>query len=67
MWARESESESSKKSAEETHAEMDTVRAELASGDAFRRNGLHNPYKRTDKINYEFGRYDLAFASFKLK
>ncbi|KAJ7209523.1 adenosylmethionine decarboxylase [Mycena pura] len=24
-------------------------------------------YKRTDKINYEFGDYDLAFASFELK
>lgn len=24
-------------------------------------------YKRTDKINYEFGGYDLAFASFELK
>lgn len=30
-------------------------------------NGLHKPYKRTDKINYEFGSYDLAFASFELK
>lgn len=29
-------------------------------------NGLHKPYKRTDKINYEFGSYDLAFASFEL-
>ncbi|TFL01535.1 S-adenosylmethionine decarboxylase [Pterulicium gracile] len=24
------------------------------------------PYRRTDKINYEFGGYDLAFASFEL-
>jgi S-adenosylmethionine decarboxylase len=24
-------------------------------------------YRRTDKINYEFGDYDLAFASFELK
>ena len=24
-------------------------------------------YKRTDKINYEFGGYDLAFASFELR
>jgi len=24
-------------------------------------------YKRTDKINYEFGGYELAFASFELK
>ena len=24
-------------------------------------------YRRTDKINYEFGGYDLAFASFELK
>jgi S-adenosylmethionine decarboxylase len=26
----------------------------------------HSYYKRTDKINYEFGGYDLAFASFEL-
>ena len=24
-------------------------------------------YKRTDKINYEFGGYDLAFATFELR
>jgi len=30
-------------------------------------NGLYRSYKRTDKINYEFGGYDLAFASFELK
>ncbi|KAG6864873.1 hypothetical protein C0991_006640 [Blastosporella zonata] len=30
-------------------------------------NGCRLPiYKRTDKINYEFGGYDLAFASFEL-
>lgn len=30
-------------------------------------NGRGSPaYKRTDKINYEFGGYDLAFASFEL-
>ena len=29
------------------------------------KNGL-KMYKRTDKINYEFGGYDLAFASFEL-
>lgn len=27
----------------------------------------HRSYKRTDKINYEFGDYDLAFASFELR
>ncbi|TFK54373.1 S-adenosylmethionine decarboxylase [Heliocybe sulcata] len=27
----------------------------------------HGVYKRTDKINYEFGGYDLAFASFELR
>ncbi|KAF9451253.1 S-adenosylmethionine decarboxylase [Macrolepiota fuliginosa MF-IS2] len=26
----------------------------------------HGAYRRTDKINYEFGSYDLAFASFEL-
>lgn len=32
-------------------------------------NGRTKPkkYKRTDKINYEFGGYDLAFASFELR
>ncbi|CAA7259274.1 unnamed protein product [Cyclocybe aegerita] len=30
-------------------------------------DGLSRVYKRTDKINYEFGGYDLAFASFELK
>ncbi|KAH9485305.1 S-adenosylmethionine decarboxylase proenzyme [Psilocybe cubensis] len=29
--------------------------------------GSKKLYKRTDKINYEFGGYDLAFASFELK
>lgn len=29
--------------------------------------GLNRIYKRTDKINYEFGGYDLAFASFEMK
>lgn len=28
---------------------------------------FHGIYKRTDKINYEFGGYDLAFASFELR
>ncbi|KAH8119539.1 S-adenosylmethionine decarboxylase [Phellopilus nigrolimitatus] len=28
--------------------------------------GLDKAYKRTDKINYEFGGYDLAFASFEM-
>ena len=28
---------------------------------------FHGVYRRTDKINYEFGGYDLAFASFELR
>ena len=28
--------------------------------------GFDKAYKRTDKINYEFGGYDLAFASFEM-
>lgn len=28
--------------------------------------GFDKTYKRTDKINYEFGGYDLAFASFEM-
>jgi S-adenosylmethionine decarboxylase len=34
---------------------------------AFREALTPNGYKRTDKINYEFGGYDLAFASFELR
>jgi S-adenosylmethionine decarboxylase len=30
-------------------------------------NQVWRVYRRTDKINYEFGGYDLAFASFELK
>lgn len=30
-------------------------------------NKIWPVYQRTDKINYEFGGYDLAFASFELK
>ncbi|EMD37474.1 hypothetical protein CERSUDRAFT_83223 [Gelatoporia subvermispora B] len=29
--------------------------------------GFSGVYRRTDKINYEFGGYDLAFASFELR
>ena len=28
---------------------------------------FHGVYRRTDKINYEFGGYDLAFATFELR
>ncbi|KAI0633395.1 S-adenosylmethionine decarboxylase [Trametes polyzona] len=41
---------------------VEEVEAERAKNGAF--TGL---YKRTDKINYEFGGYDLAFASFELR
>jgi len=34
---------------------------------AFREALTPKGYKRTDKINYEFGGYDLAFASFELR
>lgn len=34
---------------------------------AFREALTPKGYKRTDKINYEFGGYDLAFASFQLR
>jgi S-adenosylmethionine decarboxylase len=30
-------------------------------------SGINGVYKRTDKINYEFDSYDLAFASFEIK
>ncbi|KAI8993783.1 S-adenosylmethionine decarboxylase [Trametes punicea] len=34
---------------------------------ACERGAFAGLYKRTDKINYEFGGYDLAFASFELR
>jgi S-adenosylmethionine decarboxylase len=34
---------------------------------AFREALTPKGYKRTDKINYEFGGYDLAFASFQIR
>ncbi|KAF8514155.1 S-adenosylmethionine decarboxylase [Gautieria morchelliformis] len=34
---------------------------------AFREALAPKGYKRTDKINYEFGGYDLAFASFQIR
>lgn len=37
------------------------------TSDCLQNNGSKKSYKRTDKINYEFGGYDLAFASFELK
>ncbi|KAF8972967.1 S-adenosylmethionine decarboxylase [Flammula alnicola] len=37
------------------------------SGKANGINGFQRVYRRTDKINYEFGGYDLAFASFELR
>lgn len=42
-------------------APVDTVQK------AFKDALLPKGYKRTDKINYEFGGYDLAFASFELR
>jgi S-adenosylmethionine decarboxylase len=41
----------------------------LTNGTIFTRNegnGSDGVYSRTDKINYDFGDYDLAFASFEL-
>ncbi|KAI0645390.1 S-adenosylmethionine decarboxylase [Trametes meyenii] len=35
--------------------------------DAVTERAFTGLYKRTDKINYEFGGYDLAFASFELR
>ncbi|KAI0674995.1 S-adenosylmethionine decarboxylase [Trametes maxima] len=35
--------------------------------DAAAERAFSRLYKRTDKINYEFGGYDLAFASFELR
>lgn len=35
-------------------------------GNSFKGLEFNRVYKRTDKINYEFGGYDLAFATFEL-
>ncbi|OJT10767.1 S-adenosylmethionine decarboxylase proenzyme [Trametes pubescens] len=42
-------------------------RAEGAEAECARDSAFAGLYKRTDKINYEFGGYDLAFASFELR
>ncbi|TFK44602.1 S-adenosylmethionine decarboxylase [Crucibulum laeve] len=39
----------------------------LTDSSLVREKEASHRYKRTDKINYEFGGYDLAFASFELK
>jgi S-adenosylmethionine decarboxylase len=38
----------------------------LGEGESLPKEQRKRVYKRTDKINYEFGGYDLAFASFEL-
>lgn len=58
---------------EPTHGEGPAVdRAQRAFKAALEKTqhsevGSTRKYTRTDKINYEFGGYDLAFASFELK
>jgi len=47
----------------EVEAAQKAFRAALSSTSA---GSVTGPYKRTDKINYEFGGYDLAFASFEM-
>ena len=42
-------------------------KAALAETPSFTESSEGKKYRRTDKINYEFGGYDLAFASFELK
>ncbi|KAG8885805.1 spermidine resistance protein [Tulasnella sp. 331] len=44
-----------------------TFNRALTGADASAALGLGFEYRRTDKINYEFGGYDLAFASFERK
>ncbi|KAI0769314.1 S-adenosylmethionine decarboxylase [Trametes elegans] len=41
--------------------------SENAAPEHAREGAFAGLYKRTDKINYEFGGYDLAFASFELR
>lgn len=57
-------------SSEDNEAEMSVVEiAQKAFKAALTTQDAANPgklYRRTDKINYEFGGYDLAFASFEL-
>ncbi len=46
-------------------AAQKAFRAALADAKGQMNGNVSNVYKRTDKINYEFGGYDLAFASFE--
>ncbi|EKM54348.1 uncharacterized protein PHACADRAFT_258147 [Phanerochaete carnosa HHB-10118-sp] len=46
---------------------VNSVAATRAEGGAEAGAGFHGVYRRTDKINYEFGGYELAFASFELR
>jgi len=47
-------------------ASTDDTTAESAQR-TFHKSIVPSGYKRTDKINYEFGEYELAFASFEKK
>lgn len=55
-------------SAQNTNAEEDQGESAIEGAQRAFRSALTSGggYKRTDKINYEFGAYDLAFASFEL-
>lgn len=49
------------------HGEKNIIEAPVDSAHrAFKEALTPKGYKRTDKINYEFGGYDLAFASFQV-
>lgn len=50
----------------ETMVDIEPTSVEIAQR-AFRRALMPRGYRRTDKINYEFGDYDLAFATFAKK
>ncbi|KAH8083810.1 S-adenosylmethionine decarboxylase [Cristinia sonorae] len=48
-------------------AALTVPRGVAENGAGSSRTSFNGLYKRTDKINYEFGGYDLAFASFELR
>lgn len=63
--AEEEEGESAIEAAQRAFKSALTFPAKRASnGDT---NAFGRLYRRTDKINYEFGGYDLAFASFEVR
>ena len=65
--AEEEGGESAVESAQRAFRAALTLPRPSENGAASQKQKSNGCYKRTDKINYEFGGYDLAFASFELR